>query len=126
MIEEQSRKTILIVDDAPENLDLLSGILKPTYRVKVAKSGEHALKVIAKSAPDLILLDVMMPEMDGYEVCRQLKSDDSTKDIPVIFVTAMEQESDETKGFELGAAGYLTKPISPSIVQECIKKQLEL
>jgi sigma-B regulation protein RsbU (phosphoserine phosphatase) len=126
MIEEQSRKTILIVDDAPENLDLLSGILKHTYKVKVAKSGEHALKVIAKSAPDLILLDVMMPEMDGYEVCRQLKSDDSTKDIPIIFVTAMEQESDETKGFELGAADYLTKPISPSVAQVRIKTQLAL
>ena len=126
MIEEQSRKTILIVDDAPENLDLLSGILKSTYRVKVAKSGEHALKVIAKSAPDLILLDVMMPEMDGYEVCRRLKSDDSTKDIPIIFVTAMEQESDETKGFELGASGYLTKPISPAIVQARIRTLLDL
>ena len=126
MTEEQSRKTILIVDDAPENLDLLSGILKTTYKVKVAKSGEHALKIIAKSAPDLILLDVMMPEMDGYEVCRRLKSDDITKDIPIIFVTAMEQESDETKGFELGAAGYLTKPISPSIVHARIKTQLEL
>jgi sigma-B regulation protein RsbU (phosphoserine phosphatase) len=126
MIEEQSRKTILIVDDAPENLDLLSGILKSTYRVKVAKSGEHALKVIAKSAPDLILLDVMMPEMDGYEVCRRLKSDDSTKDIPIIFVTAMEQESDETKGFELGASDYLTKPISPAIAQVRIKTQLAL
>ncbi|TFH07210.1 MAG: response regulator [Nitrosomonadales bacterium] len=126
MIEEQNRKTILIVDDAPENLDLLSGILKTTYKVKVAKSGEHALKIIAKSAPDLILLDVMMPEMDGYEVCRRLKSNDITKDIPIIFVTAMEQESDETMGFELGAAGYLTKPISPSIVHARIKTQLEL
>jgi sigma-B regulation protein RsbU (phosphoserine phosphatase) len=126
MAKEQNRKTILIVDDAPENLDLLSGILKSTYKVKVAKSGEHALKIIAKSLPDLILLDVMMPEMDGYEVCMQLKSDDSTKNIPIIFVTAMEQESDETKGLELGAADYITKPISPSIVQARIKTQLAL
>jgi serine phosphatase RsbU (regulator of sigma subunit) len=126
MLEEKSRQTILIVDDAPENLDLISGILKTTYKVKVAKSGEHALKIIAKSSPDLILLDVMMPEMDGYEVCRRLKSDDITKDVPIIFVTAMEQESDETKGFELGAADYITKPISPSIVQARIKTQLAL
>ncbi|MBF0128209.1 MAG: response regulator, partial [Magnetococcales bacterium] len=110
-------KTILIVDDTPENLDILKGILSPHFRVQVATNGRLALKV-AQSAvpPDLILLDVMMPEMDGYEACRLLKLNDRTSDIPVLFVTAKSEVEDEIKGFELGAADYLIKPVSPPIV----------
>jgi phosphoserine phosphatase RsbU/P len=123
MIEKQR---ILVVDDERFNVNVLVDLLKNNYKMMVAKNGMQALKAVASQLPDLILLDIMMPEMDGYEVCRRLKSDDATKHIPVIFVSAMGQENDETKGLELGAVDYITKPISPSIVKARVKTHLEL
>ncbi len=110
-------KCILIVDDSPDNLDALNAILKPHYTTKAATSGRLALKIAASStAIDLILLDVMMPDMDGYEVCRLLKAGDGTRHIPIIFVTAMSDPNDEAKGFALGAEDYIVKPVSAPVV----------
>ncbi len=123
----REKQTILVVDDTPENIDILAGILKEFYQVKVALNGEKALKLaISPNPPDLILLDVMMPEMDGYEVCHRLKENDITKNIPVIFVTAKSEIEDETKGFACGAVDYITKPISPPIVIARVKTQFAL
>jgi sigma-B regulation protein RsbU (phosphoserine phosphatase) len=124
---EPSKPIILVVDDTPANLSLMSGILQDYYQVKAATSGEKALK-IANSAnpPDLILLDIMMPEMDGYQVCRHLKSDAHTREIPVIFLTAMTEVQDEALGLELGAVDYITKPVSPPIALARIKTQITL
>lgn len=119
-------QTVLVVDDTLANLDLLKELLAPTYTVKIATSGELALKIIAKQAPDIILLDVMMPGMDGYEVCKYLKSKSETEYIPVIFVTAMVEAQNEQFGFDLGAVDYITKPITPAIVLARIKAQLAL
>ena len=119
--------TILVVDDTPENLTLMSGLLKESYRVKVANGGERALKIaISDTPPDLILLDIMMPEIDGYEVCRRLKADPRSADIPVIFLTAKSEVADETLGLEMGAVDYITKPISPPIVLARVKTQLAM
>lgn len=124
---EQSKATILIVDDAPENIDILRGLLKDSYKIKVAINGKKALQVVQKNPNiDLILLDVMMPEMDGYEVCRQLKNQMATASIPVIFVTAKGETDDEALGFDLGAVDYITKPISPSIVKKRVQIHLSL
>lgn len=120
------KQKILIVDDEPINIDVLSGLLKPHYALLVAKSGEKALKAVQTGKPDLILLDIMMPEMDGYEVCRRLKADDTTRHIPVIFITAINEVENEAKGLQIGAADYITKPISPSIVMARVNTQLEL
>ncbi|MDP3275042.1 MAG: two-component system response regulator [Deltaproteobacteria bacterium] len=118
---------ILVVDDTPDNLLMMSDLLADQYKVKVANCGERALQ-IARSAspPDLILLDIMMPEMDGYEVCRQLQRDPKTAKIPVIFLTARSEVEDEERGLELGAVDYITKPISPPIVMARVKSQLAL
>ena len=119
--------TILVVDDTPENLELMSGLLKDLYRVRVANSGERALKLAAADpAPDLVLLDVMMPGIDGYEVCRRLKADPATAGTPVIFLTAKAEIDDERRGLSLGAVDYITKPISPPIVLARIKTHLTL
>ena len=118
--------TILAVDDTPSNIDLVRGVLSETYLVQAATSGKMALKIVEKKIPDLILLDVMMPEMDGYDVCNALKSNEKTKDIPVIFLTAKAQVEDETKGLALGAVDYITKPISPPILKERVKNHLIL
>src|SRR3954452_4144227 len=119
--------TILVVDDVPTNIAVLSAILRDDYRVLAAINGEQALKIArADPAPDLILLDVMMPGMSGHEVCQHLKSESSTRKIPVIFVTAMNQVEDEAKGFALGAVDYITKPVSPPIVTARVKTQLAL
>ena len=121
------RPTVLVVDDTPDNLVLMSGLLKDDYRVKVANSGERALKIaISDNPPDLVLLDIMMPEMDGYEVCKRLKAYPATRRIPVIFLTAMAEVEDETKGLSLGAVDYITKPISPPIVLARVKTHLAL
>ena len=121
------KQKILIVDDERLNINVLHDLLKTDYKIMAAISGKQALKAVESgSPPDLILLDIMMPEMDGYEVCRRLKENEKTRDIPVIFVTAMGQTSDETRGLELGAADYLTKPISPPIVQARVLTQLNL
>ncbi|CAM2005302.1 response regulator [Acanthopleuribacter pedis] len=123
----ENRKTILVVDDAPENIDVLSGILSDTFKVKAALNGERALVIAAKEPkPVLILLDIMMPGMDGYAVCRRLKQNPATADIPVIFVTAKNQDEDEQQGLRLGAVDYLTKPIRPAIVLARIRTHLAL
>ena len=121
-----NRPSILVVDDTPENLQLMSALLKDLYRVKVANGGERALKIAAgEGAPDLILLDIMMPEMDGYAVCQRLKADPATREIPVIFLTAKSEVADEEKGFALGAVDYITKPIRPKVFVSKIKALLK-
>lgn len=121
------KQTILVVDDTPDNITLLCSLLGEQYRNKVATSGVKALKIArSEPRPDLILLDIMMPEMDGYEVCRQLKADPATEHIPIIFLTAKTQEGDETKGFELGAVDYITKPIVPPILMARVHTHLAL
>lgn len=121
----EDKKVILIVDDTTSNIDVLSGILRQEYKVKIALNGERALKLaVADPKPDMILLDIMMPEMDGYEVCGKLKSNPATVKIPVIFVTAKNQDEDEKKGLELGAIDYITKPINPSLVMQRVKTHL--
>ncbi|MCB1767263.1 MAG: two-component system response regulator [Candidatus Competibacteraceae bacterium] len=121
------RQTLLIVDDTPDNIALLSGLLKNRYRIKVATEGERALRIAALDPPpDLILLDIMMPGMDGYEVCERLKANSHTADIPVIFLTAKVQVEDEEKGLKLGAVDYITKPISPPIVLARVETHLML
>ena len=119
------RATILVVDDTPNNLTLMSELLKDNYKVKVANSGERALKSVQGGKPDLILLDIMMPGLSGYDVIRELKADPESRHIPVIFLTAMSAAEDEAKGLELGAADYITKPISPPIVLARVKTQLQ-
>ena len=121
-----SKPVVLAVDDTPENLDVVKGILADVYTVKAAINGQMALKIIEKAPPDLILLDIMMPGMSGYEVCEQLKADPNTRDIPVIFLTAMEQTTDEAKGFDLGAADYITKPVNPPILEARVRTHLAL
>jgi sigma-B regulation protein RsbU (phosphoserine phosphatase) len=124
---KEEKQTILVVDDAPVNIDLLSNILSPYYKVKGAVNGEKALKIAhKKSQPDLILLDIVMPGMSGYEVCEQLKQDPVTASIPVIFITAKTSTEDEEHGLELGAVDYITKPVSPAIVLARVNTQLSL
>ena len=120
------RQTVMIVDDTPANIEILSESLGDEYELFFATSGADALELIRADKPDLILLDIMMPGMDGYQLCGILKGDPSTRDIPVIFVTAMIGEEEEIKGLELGAIDYLTKPISPHIVRARVKNHLEL
>jgi len=120
------KSTLLVVDDTPENIDVLRGILCADYTVKVANSGQLALKIVAAQPPDLILLDIMMPGMNGYEVCRQIKGNEATRHIPVIFVTALGEIKDEALGFELGAADYIVKPVSPPIVRARVQAHLDL
>ncbi len=117
--------TLLVVDDVPENIATLAGVLRGQYRVLFATRGQEALDIVQQQRVDLILLDVMMPEMDGYEVCRRLKADMATRDIPVIFVTAMGEDSDQARGLELGAVDYLLKPCAPAIVRLRVQLQLE-
>ncbi len=121
------KATILVVDDTPDNLALMSDLLKSDYKVKVANSGETALRIAASdSPPDLILLDITMPNIDGYEVCQRLKRNPKTMNIPVIFLTAKAEIEDEKKGLEFGAVDYITKPISPPIVMARVKNHLVL
>lgn len=121
------RKTLLVVDDTKENLLVIAGLIGNEYRVRVANTGEKALKAAnSEPVPDLILLDVMMPEMDGYTVLKHLQSTEATRHIPVIFVTAMDGDDDEEYGLQLGAVDYITKPIKPAILQARIKTHLEL
>ncbi len=120
------KPTILIVDDMKINLSLLSEILEDSYKIKLAKSGQKALQMVAKGGVDLILLDVVMPDMDGYEVCNTLKQDETTKDIPVIFVTGNTSAEHEEKGFKLGAVDYITKPFKPTTVLSRVKNHIDL
>ncbi|MBT0960447.1 GGDEF domain-containing response regulator [Denitromonas iodatirespirans] len=118
---------VLIVDDERSNISLLGNLLQPDCEVVVATDGESALRRAAAAArPDLILLDVMMPGMDGYQVCKQLKDSDATRDIPVIFITAMGEEDDEALGLRIGAVDYVTKPFSPAILKMRIRTHVEL
>ncbi len=125
---DKGTKTILIVDDATDNLDVLSGILSPYYIIKATTSGERALEVACSEYQkiDLILLDVMMPKLDGYAVCKQLKQDVKTKSIPVIFVSALNEVTNETAGFQLGAVDYIVKPVVAEIVLARVQTQLAL
>ena len=126
-VEPPRRPVVLLVDDTPENLAVLGELLQPQYRVRVANSGARALSVVASEPlPDLILLDVMMQDMDGYEVITRLRADPATRDIPVIFVTALDATEDERRGLELGAADYITKPVRPAIMRARVSAQLEL
>jgi adenylate cyclase len=120
-------KLILLVDDAPENIQVVHAILKDLYKTRVATSGAKALELVnVVPPPDLILLDVMMPGMDGYEVCARLKADAATRDIPVIFLTAKTEVEDETRGFETGAVDYIHKPFSPPVVLARVHTHLNL
>src|SRR5271170_4804583 len=122
-----AQKTILIVDDTPINLGVISGALKDSYKTKVATNGEKALAIASgDEKPDLILLDVMMPEMDGYEVCRRLRANPDTQDIPVIFLTGQTGTEDETKGFDVGAVDYIHKPFSEAVVKARVRTHLML
>jgi response regulator RpfG family c-di-GMP phosphodiesterase len=127
MIQEESprRQTILVVDDTPEDVVLLVEFLKGVFRVKVALKGSRALELAAAEPPDLILLDVMMPEMDGYDVCRKLKGDPATREIPVLFLTSKDSLQNEARGFASGGADYITKPFSPALVLARVRTQLE-
>jgi phosphoserine phosphatase RsbU/P len=121
------QKLILIVDDTPTNIGVISGALKDSYRTKVATTGEKALAIASgEEKPDLVLLDVLMPEMDGYEVCRRLKADETTREIPVIFLTGQTKDEDETKGFSVGAVDYVHKPFSPSVVKARVHSHIML
>ena len=120
------KKKILIIDDMPANLELMAGVLKDDYNVQVATSGEKGLKLAREHMPDLILLDVMMPGMSGYDVCRRLKAEPELCDIPVIFVTALDDHADEAFGLQLGAVDYIVKPVVPGIVMARVKSQLAL
>lgn len=122
----RAKPLILAVDDVPENIDVLKGILTPDYAMSAAVNGPLALKIAEKQQPDLILLDVMMPEMDGHQVLRRLKENELTRDIPVIFVTALGEEENELQGLELGAVDYVAKPVSPSIIKARVSTQLKL
>ncbi|KQW87201.1 two-component system response regulator [Massilia sp. Root418] len=123
---QTARQTILIVDDTPDNITLLSMLLKDKYNTKVAKDGATALQIAETSTVDLVLLDVMMPGMDGYETCRRLKQNPATADIPVLFLTAKSQPEDEALGLRLGAVDYLTKPVSPPILFARVATHLKL
>ena len=116
---------VLVVDDTEANVDVLVGTLDAVYDVRVAMDGAGALEAVSEEKPDMILLDVMMPGMDGYEVCRRLKANAATNDIPVIFLTAMTSESDEARGLALGAVDYIAKPFSPELVKSRVNNQIE-
>src|SRR5499427_813435 len=124
---EQQKKVVLVVDDAPANIRVVNEILRSSYRVRVATSGAKALELANESpGPDLILLDVVMPGMDGYEVCGRLKANPATKDIPVIFLTGQTETEDETRGFEVGAVDYIHKPFSAAVVAARVQTHLAL
>lgn len=121
------KQKILIVDDIPDNIHVLMGLLKGSYSLIAATNGFKAIEAAKKfPQPDMILLDVMMPDLDGYEVCKRLKADENTKDIPIIFITALGEDSDEEKGLLLGAVDYITKPFNPVLIKMRIKNHLEL
>ena len=122
-----NKSTVLVVDDVSENIEVMIGILEIDYVVKFALNGEKALEIVRKEPrPDIILLDIMMPGMNGYDVCTKLKQDMSTVNIPVIFVTAIGDLKGELKGFKVGGADYITKPVIPEIVLARVKTHIEL
>lgn len=126
-MKREEKRVVLLVDDAPANIQVVNSILKDDYRIRIATSGAKALEVANSSpAPDLILLDIMMPEMDGYEVCTRLKATPHTRDIPVIFLTGKIEAEDETRGFQVGAVDYIHKPFSPPVVKARVATHLML
>jgi len=127
VMEKSEQPVILIVDDTPTNIDILHNALRTDYILKAATSGKKALQIaFSDTPPDIILLDIMMPEMDGYEVCERLKNDPSTQNIPVIFITAMNDTVDEELGLGLGAVDYITKPFSPALVKARVRNHIKL
>lgn len=120
------KNRILIVDDQSSNIKVIGEALKGLYEIQFARSGKEALSMVAESPPDLILLDIMMPGMDGYEVCRRLKDEHKSAEIPIIFITAKDDALDEARGFTLGAVDYITKPFNPEIVKARVKTHIEL
>jgi signal transduction histidine kinase len=127
MILDEDKQKILIVDDIPSNIQILAEAMRKDYQIIFATKGEEAIKIaMAEQPPDLILLDIMLPDIDGYKVCRQLKSEKKTKEIPIIFITAKSEETDETKGFEYGGVDYIIKPFSIPIVKARVQTHIEL
>ncbi len=124
MNEQEKRPVVLAVDDTPENLDVVKGLLTPKFVVKAAVNGMMALKIVEKQSPDLILLDIRMPGMDGFEVCRRLKAHDASADIPVVFLTGESDAESEADALAAGAAGFITKPIDPATLFASIEKCL--
>ena len=126
MNEQEKRPVVLAVDDTPENLDVVKGLLTPEFIVKAAVNGMMALKIVEKQPPDLILLDIRMPQMDGFEVCRKLKANDASADIPVVFLTGESDAETEADALAAGAAGYITKPINPDAlrakISDCLNR----
>jgi len=124
--EQEKRPVVLAVDDTPENLDVVKGLLTPEFIVKAAVNGMMALKIVEKQPPDLILLDIRMPQMDGFEVCRKLKANDASADIPVVFLTGESDAETEADALAAGAAGYITKPINPDAlrakISDCLNR----
>ena len=125
-ITPATKARILIVDDLKSNIKVLAQILRSDYEISVAMNGKQALESARRDDPDLVLLDVEMPDMDGYEVCEHLKSQETTHDIPIVFVTGKDTEEDETKGLKLGAVDYITKPFRKNIVQARVKTHVAL
>ncbi len=125
-MEDLSKSLILVVDDDRNCAEILANVLESSYNVCVAINGQSAMDAVKNNPPDLILLDIVMPGIDGYEICKKLKNDNTTKDIPVIFLTGLSGVNHEIKGLELGAIDYISKPISPPIVMARIKNHIEL
>ncbi|MBF0475714.1 MAG: PleD family two-component system response regulator [Deltaproteobacteria bacterium] len=127
MIEQSQKQNILIVDDEPANIKILTELLGSKFTIRAATNGEKALKIVGSDKPpDLILLDVMMPGIDGYAVCQRLKADPTTQNIPVIFITSKDSEEDQVKGFKAGAVDYIMKPFSPVVVEARVQTHVEL
>lgn len=126
MNEQEKRPVVLAVDDTPENLDVVKGLLTSKFIIKAAVNGMMALKIVEKQPPDLILLDIRMPGMDGFEVCRKLKENDASAAIPVIFLTGESDAETEADALAAGAAGFITKPIDPATllttIADCLKR----
>ena len=123
--ETGTKSRLLIVDDEPTNIHILSNILSEDYEIRAANGGQRAIEAAVSQSPDLVLLDMIMPEIDGLEVCRQLKANESTKDIPIIFVTSMSDPANEELGLQAGAVDYISKPVSPPIVKARVKIHLQ-
>lgn len=125
-MNESRRKKILIIDDSIEHIKILISLLEDLYDIHFAKSGDQGLRLLSSTNPDLILLDILMPEMDGFEVCQKIKNNDKWQETPLIFISAQGEDEDETKGLELGAIDYITKPFNPAIVRARIRNHLQL
>ena len=126
MIDHTKKQRILVVDDSAENIDILVSLFKDDYMVAAARDGAKSLKMAEKNPPDLILLDIIMPGMDGYEVCRKLKENEVTRDIPVIFITALSEAIDEARAFGIGAVDFISKPFQPIVVKARVNTHLNL